>query len=442
MTRTSPPRELLLSIGGVTGLLAVDLSDPFIQELRDRYQDFLIPPAPWVGREFSLSLSVLPPPSPASGDTLPQVRSKGREIEIDRWDFHLHLRQEKDHTPWTGSGTVRENVYSMDTLLRVLWSVLLGRVGGALIHASSFKTAQGGFLFPGPSGAGKTTLARKVPFLEDVLSDEIVPVRRGELEGWRVYPSPFWGEFGKGRGSLSGFPLRAVGFLEKGDPLEVAPLPPGEAVQRLLETILGFEFTPSTVQRNVEFASRLVSEVPSALAVTCLETPAEELADRLGRLSRPLPEPTRSPRTSREAISEIRSQLRAHGQHAIISAGTSMRPWIRSGDTLFIQALGSAPPRPGDILVSWIPGETEEDDTLVCHRMIAGRPETCTLTRVDAHGSIDRVRHGREAEILGIVIGRSRDGETRILGGRLRKLETLLTSLVAAPVLHVRRALR
>ena len=119
-----------------------------------------------------------------------------------------------------------------------------------------------------------------------------------------------------------------------------------------------------------------------------------------------------------------------------------MRPWIRSGDTLFIQGRGATPPTAGDVLVYWVPGETENEDALICHRMIAGSRGTPVLTRGDAHGSIERVRDGKEAEILGTVVAVSRNGETRPLRGRVAKLARLVASLAAAPVAKVREALR
>ena len=74
--------------------------------------------------------------------------------------------------------------------------------------------------------------------------------------------------------------------------------------------------------------------------------------------------------------------------------------------------------------------------------MIAGARGSRTLTKGDALASIERVRDGREAEILGTVVALSRDGAMRPLRGRLGKLARLVASLAAAPVVKVREALR
>src|SRR5439155_20978166 len=122
--------------------------------------------------------------------------------------------------------------------------------------ACGLKRGDDGMLLPGVSGAGKTTLARKVRAVEDILSDELVPIRRLADGSWRIYASPFWGEFGKGRGSLSACRLAGVGFLEKGDRLSVEPLAPGDAAQRLLETMLCFEQSGNAVEQNVALSIR------------------------------------------------------------------------------------------------------------------------------------------------------------------------------------------
>ena len=438
MSRTGP-QEFLISIGAITGHLSLDLPASLLATLRDRYDDFLIPPAPWVRRDFSLRLDARTSSSRAPGETPPVVQSSDREIRIERWDFEARLEAGGAGRPWTGSGTIQESVYSVDTFLRILWSVLLRRAGGGLFHACGLKSGDDGILFPGVSGAGKTTLARKAATLEDVLSDEIVPVRRTDGGAWRIYASPFWGEFGKGRGSLTGMRLAAAGFLKKADRLSLDPMAPGDAAQRLLETLLCFELDREAVDRNVQLALRLASEVPMFSASTSLATPAHEVLQEISRHRTGSPP---SPRTSRETISELRSLLKTGGQHAIVSKGASMRPWIRSGDTLFIQALGETTPSPGDVLVYWVPGKTEEGDALICHRMIAGARTSRTLTKGDAHASIERVRDGREAEILGIVTALSRNGEVRPLRGRLGRLAAVLASLVAAPVVRVREAFR
>ena len=48
-----------------------------------------------------------------------------------------------------------------------------------------------------------------------------------------------------------------------------------------------------------------------------------------------------------------------------------MRPWLRPGDALFIQAVGETELAAGDILLYWTPGPTADEDRLTCHRLVA-----------------------------------------------------------------------
>ena len=105
--------------------------------------------------------------------------------------------------------------FALDSLLRVLWSVLVPRSGGALVHACGLRHAELGVVFPGVSGVGKTTLARKAPDADDVLSDEMMVLRPVSDGGWRVYGTPFWGDFARGGISMRSWPLRCIGFLEQ-----------------------------------------------------------------------------------------------------------------------------------------------------------------------------------------------------------------------------------
>ena len=67
---------------------------------------------------------------------------------------------------------------------------MLPREDALLVHSCGLRHAEVGDVFPGESGLGKTTLARKAPDADDVLSDELIALRRTD-EGWRVYGTPF-----------------------------------------------------------------------------------------------------------------------------------------------------------------------------------------------------------------------------------------------------------
>lgn len=449
--------DLLISIGGVVGHLALGSApQPFLAQLRDRYAPYTVPPAPWVACELSVEVTFAPA-APITSRTARardvaahplQVRETDARIDIRRWDFEARLSPEprgSGHAIWQGEVTCQMNPFAFDSLLRVLWAVFLPRKGGALFHACALRLGEAGVIFPGPSGAGKSTLARKMPEPERILTDELVAVSRGELGRWRISGTPFWGEFQRGGGSIRSWPLRAVAFLEKGPDLAVQPLSSPESALRLLGCFLCFQDDAETAARNLAIAADLSTDVAALRLQSAGQTAIAEIERGLAPY---LPDRTRRdhPPTAREMISEFRWLLSQARQYAFRPKGTSMRPWLKPGDSLFIEAAGEASLAPGDILLYWTPGPRPEDDRLTCHRMVArvkakrgAQPEHKFkyYMKGDARSGIERFENGRESEILGRVSAISRDGRTWPVSGRIGNLAKLVGSLVATPLLRM-----
>jgi len=147
-------------------------------------------------------------------------------------------------------------------------------------------------------------------------------------------------------------------------------------------------------------------------------------------------------------ISEFRWLLDQSGQYAYKPRGTSMRPWLRSGDSLFIQVVGEADLAPGDIVLYWTPGPLPEEDRMTCHRMVArmqengspaaaGAPKFKFYMKGDALSAIEAFENGKQSQILGRVSAISRDGRMVPMPGRIGNLARLLGSLVATPILKM-----
>jgi len=235
---------MTFSIGGIRAEVRLaGFPRPFTARLRGRYACFLRGSG-----EPRLTLRL----EPAVGPLGPRdvLLGAGRLL---RHDFDVRLR------PRTAEGRVVPNVYAFDSLLRVIWTRLLSEAQGGLFHAAGIGVGRGALLFPGRSGAGKSTLARKVKAPARVLSDELVPVRRGP-RGWQAYGAPFWGEFRTGRSAPEGRALEGVAFLRKGRRLAVRPLSTAEAARRLLETYLCFD---EDARAHLALVSRLAAEVPA-----------------------------------------------------------------------------------------------------------------------------------------------------------------------------------
>lgn len=410
--------RLLLAIGGTVGRLSIEGGRSFLVGLRRRYLPFTIPSASWVRSDFVLSLH-LRPSNPGSGGVLsqldrqaPQVSFSVNGLEIRRHDFDIRFANTK--SGWEGEGSCQGSHLAFEVLLRTLWSALLSRADGALLHACALRIGSGAALLPGVSGAGKSTLSGKWEPQEDVLSDELVPVRRGADGVWRVYSSPFWGGLRSGGRSLAGWPLQKVAFLAQADTEEAIPLPPAEAAARLMTTALNCE-SSSGAERTLRFAAAVATEVPAVELRSRKDTPTARLRKLLGL------EPSREHPawSARENISEVRAALHRAGAYALQVNGVSMLPAVQPGDTVFLEPFANEKATFGDIVVYWQPAEEPVQDKLICHRLLSRRSSGRVFTKGDHAASWESLVDGHQAELLARVSGIARGGVMLPAGGWL-----------------------
>src|SRR5580704_19063367 len=247
-----------VEIGGIP--ISLSTSDKvFFELLRRRYEDFLsTTPA-----EFALDFEIIEP-RPASDDDV-RVRRDGEEWLLERGDFSARW------DPRTGTGRVRQNAnpYSLDSVLRILHSLILARRGGFLLHAASAICDGRAFLFSGVSGAGKTTMTRIATPDVTLLTDEISYIRpdkgtTGARDGsvsYRAFGTPFAGELAKA-GENTSAPIGALFFLEKGPENRIDDVSSAEAVRRLMRNILFFAEDRRLVEKLFATACDFVARVP------------------------------------------------------------------------------------------------------------------------------------------------------------------------------------
>ena len=446
MTRPVAARSekltLSLSIGGIVGCLEIEGAQPvFLEQVRARYGAFILPSGSRGASDFSLRLGLDPIAAPGSSaskrlaetEAHPlKVTARGRTIAAERWDFRARLQGRSAPRSVPGRGVSSRSIsyrgearceaspFALDCLLRVVYATLLPRVGGMLIHGCGLRHAAIGVIFPGVSGAGKSTLARKAPDADDVLSDELVAVRRLD-DGWRVFGTPFWGDFARGGISMRSWPLRTVAFLNQAREVAMTPITSSDATLRLLGCFLAFTTDRASVERSLAVAVQLCAEVRSVEASLTRTAPTatvfRKLAPHLG------PEVTRAvpPANARELISEFRALLRKQRSYPFKPKGTA-GAWLKSGESLAVQTPGlGAPLAPGDVVLAWVPGATPDEDALACRRL-----------------STEGVRDaGIGGELLGRVTLVSRDGKTVPLPGRVGDLARSFGPLVAIPMLKM-----
>ena len=238
-------------IGGVR--VAVSTASPtFIGMLRERYAGFLETPA---SADFEFEIEVVAPPEDAPDEDV-RVYRDGGEWRIERGDFRARF------DPAARRGHIRqsENPYSIDTVLRIVHTLVLAREGGFLMHAASALRGGRAHLFAGVSGAGKTTISRLAPADARLLSDEISYVRRVD-GGYRAFGTPFAGELARPGENVSA-PLEAIYLLAQGPRNRIEPVPVAEAARALLANVLFFAEDAALVQAVFAAVLDLAERVP------------------------------------------------------------------------------------------------------------------------------------------------------------------------------------
>lgn len=241
-----------IEIGGVP--ISLSTTDPrFFNILLSRYEGFVSASRPEVELEFDIV-----GPRPASDDDV-CVRRDSSTWLIQRGDFRALWN------PRTHKGSVRQNSnpYSLDSVLRILHSLILAGRGGFLLHAASAICDGRAYLFSGVSGAGKTTITRLAPPNVTLLTDEVSYVRPAAdaSSPYSAFGTPFAGELAR-PGENCSAPVAAIFFLEKGPRHHIDELPSTEAVQRLMRNILFFAEDPVLVDKVFAAACDFITRVP------------------------------------------------------------------------------------------------------------------------------------------------------------------------------------
>lgn len=241
----------VIEIGGVP--IGLRTEDPeFIGILSQRFGDFFRPDvAPQL--EFSVELT---PPDTFDPDTDAEVWIEDGEWRLERGDFRARWNPEQ------GRGNIQQspNPYSIDSVLRLVHTLLLARSGGFLLHASSGVRNGKAFLFSGLSEAGKTTIARLAPGDVQLLTDEVSYVRKSGSE-YTACGTPFAGELGEPGKNISA-PIAAVYLLVKAPENRVDQVAPAEAIRRLMRNVLFFAHDPELVRLVFAAVCAFVDAVP------------------------------------------------------------------------------------------------------------------------------------------------------------------------------------
>jgi hypothetical protein len=243
--------QITVEIGGMPILLHTE-DDSFRQLLARRYAGFVDSAAP-PRFEFDIEL------------TTPSRKAPDEDVRVDRQGGTWRLRRGDFRAQWNpgaGRGRIRQsaNPYSIDSVLRIVHTLILAQEGGFLLHSAGAIRNGRAFLFSGVSGAGKTTISRLAPSDVTLLTDEVSYVRRVDGD-YRACGTPFAGELARAGENCSA-PIASLFFLKQGPENKIEAISKPEAIRRLMRNILFFAEDAELVQKVFQSACEFVDRVP------------------------------------------------------------------------------------------------------------------------------------------------------------------------------------
>ncbi|HXX54056.1 MAG TPA: hypothetical protein VEI28_05740 [Thermodesulfovibrionales bacterium] len=167
-------------------------------------------------------------------------------------------------TPFTRTSADRDEYFNPFSypLDQILLMYFLAQREGALIHAAGINIGGRGYLFPGKSGAGKTTLSRLFSRSEnyEVLNDDRIVVRKvGGV--FRMFGTPWPGDAGIAQNK--DFPLYGIFFIRHGIENSIRQLRPAEAVKKCIPVTSIPWYDKAIVLDILAFFEALVLDIPS-----------------------------------------------------------------------------------------------------------------------------------------------------------------------------------
>lgn len=161
---------------------------------------------------------------------------------------------------------VKEGVSTFNPLQYPLDQILLmyhlSSRSGTIVHAAGTVINERGFLFPGQSGSGKTTIMKRLARGKGCLglSDDRIIVRKMK-DSFMIFGTPWPGDAGLAVNKSA--PVAGVFFLDKGAENRLEEISGTEAFRRFMPVLSIPWFDREVVSGIFSFVDDLISRVPS-----------------------------------------------------------------------------------------------------------------------------------------------------------------------------------
>jgi hypothetical protein len=192
------------------------------------------------------------------------ISDDGRPLVMAR--LHNCMRIPSSVTVYCNPGLVVDGAvrnpmgYPLD---QIIMMYALAMRGGLIVHAAGMAMGGRAYMFPGVSGAGKSTMTGLFSGRDNgsvLLSDDRIVARKrgGSFSAWGT---PWPGEAGVARNA--NMPLGGIFFLRKGASHNIRELTAFESLKRLMPLASVPWYDRDIVPEYVQVFEGLVSEVPS-----------------------------------------------------------------------------------------------------------------------------------------------------------------------------------
>ncbi len=248
----------MLNIGAISVLIYSE-SHEFIAQTKERYANFIVS---GLAPSLQLEVDILPVQNLKTNyDQTPDSPDVRREGSKSRWTIKWQgLSGEFDLRSGKGKLSCSPGPSGINSFLRFVYSLILLKEPGFLVHASSLIRSGGGYIFPGKSNAGKTTITQLSPDAT-LLSDDISLIKI--VTGVPVaFGTPFWGALAVGGENVS-TTITGIYFPIKDNKNYVQKLSPRQALERLLPNVVFFASDSEFSKRLFNLCYDLVTKVPA-----------------------------------------------------------------------------------------------------------------------------------------------------------------------------------